>query len=140
MAEEPTTPDLEERLRRSAEAGNRRDLDGVLSVYASDALWDNSAAGVGIFEGLEEIRGFIEDWWGSYEEFEIEAQEVRDLGSGVTFAVFHQRGRPMGSSGEVEIRSGSVGLWAGDKLVRVINYPDIDEARAAAERLAEERE
>jgi hypothetical protein len=47
----------------------------------------------------------------------------------------------MGSSGEVTIRYGSVITWDDGLVVRVANYPeaDIDEARAAAERLAQER-
>jgi hypothetical protein len=40
MAEEPTTHDLVERLRQSAQAGTRRDLDAALSVYAPDAVMD----------------------------------------------------------------------------------------------------
>ena len=53
MPTESTTPELLDRLRRSVKAGNRRDVEEVLSVHASDASWDNSAAGVGTFEGLE---------------------------------------------------------------------------------------
>lgn len=53
--------------------------------------------------------------------------------------MFVQRGRPAGSSGEVTIRYGSVGVWDAGLMVRVTQYSDIDEGRAAAERLAEER-
>jgi hypothetical protein len=87
------------------------------------------------------VRGsiFFEDWIAAYEEFEIDAEEILGLGNGVTFAVFNQRGRPVGSSGEVRVRSASVTVWAEGLVERVTNYPDIDEARAAAERLAESR-
>jgi hypothetical protein len=40
---------------------------------------------------------------------------------------------------KVELRYASVGIWAGGGLERGIGYTDIGEARAAAERLAEER-
>jgi hypothetical protein len=33
----------------------------------------------------------------------------------------------------------SVGVWEDSKLVRMTNYSDVDEGRAAAEPLAEER-
>lgn len=66
-------------------------------------------------------------------------EEPVDLGRGLTFGVFVQRGRPAGSSGEVTIRYGSVGVWDAGLMVRVTQYSDIDEGRAAAERLAEER-
>jgi len=45
MPEESTTPDGVELLRRSVEGTNRREIDEVMSVYAPDAVWDNSPAG-----------------------------------------------------------------------------------------------
>jgi ketosteroid isomerase-like protein len=139
MPEESATPDLVELVRGSIDSFARRDLDATMSVYGPASVWDTSPAGMGTFEGLAAIRGFFEDWISAYEEFEIDAEEILDLGNGVTFAVFNQRGRPVGSSGEVRVRSASVAVWAEGLLVRVTNYPDIDEGRAAAERLAESR-
>jgi ketosteroid isomerase-like protein len=53
--------------------------------------------------------------------------------------VFTQRGHPPGGKGWVQVRSG-VALTLADGLIeRQTNNVDIDEARAAAERLAEER-
>src|SRR5213080_4581579 len=48
------------------------------------------------------------------------------------------KGRPIGSGGEVQLRYAAVTEWVGGMVVRDTNYTDIDEARAAAERLAEE--
>ena len=62
----------------------------------------------------------------------------RDLGKGVVFAVVTQNGRPVGSAGHVRQREGWVYVWVGGLIARLtISY--IDEARAVAERLAEER-
>jgi ketosteroid isomerase-like protein len=138
MREESTTPDLVERQKRLTEAANRRDLDAMMAFYAPDGVYDMSM-GMGTFEGHASVRGFIEDWWGSYEEFEFEAEETLDLGNGVGFRVLIQKGRPVGSSGEVELRYAAVSVWEDGKIVRMTNYTDPDEARAAAERLAEER-
>jgi ketosteroid isomerase-like protein len=139
MPEESTTPDLVERVRRSIQAGNDRDIDWALTFYAPDAVWDMSPWGMGTFEGMEAIRGFFEDWLGAYEEYAMEAEEIVDLGNGVSFAVLLQEGRLVGSSGEVQLRYASAGLWANGLMTSVTNYRDIDEARAAAERLAQER-
>ena len=83
----------------------------------------------------------IDDWIGSYEQFEIDVEEILDLGNGVTFGVFVQTGRPTGSTGHVRYRFAQVVTWADGLIVRIDGYPgtDIDEARAAAERLSEER-
>jgi ketosteroid isomerase-like protein len=139
MPEESTTPDLVELQKRFTDAIGRGDLDAIMAFYAPDAVYDMSLIGMGVFEGRAAARGFIEDWWGSYEEHEFEAEETLDLGNGVGFRVLIQKGRPVGSSGEVQLRYAAVGVWEDGKIVRMTNYTDIDEARAAAERLAQGR-
>jgi ketosteroid isomerase-like protein len=98
-----------------------------------------SPMGMGTFEGWAAVRGFVEDWFASYEEYEFEAEETLDLGNGVGFRVPIQKGRPVGSTGEVQLRYAAVGVWEDGKFARITNYPDIDAARAVGERLAEER-
>jgi len=71
MAEESSTPDLVELALRAAESGARGDLDAVMSLFADDAVWDLAAAGLGTFAGSAAIRGFLEDWGGSFEDLEI---------------------------------------------------------------------
>ncbi len=134
MAEESTTPDLVELVRRHFEAGNRRDLDAVTSSFAPDGVLDGRALG-DHFEGREAIRSFVEEWFGTYEELEFALDEVRDLGNGVVFAVVTQNGRPVGSAGHVRQREGWVYVWVGGLIARLMTC-DIDEARTTAERLA----
>jgi len=62
---------------------------------------------------------------------------VLDLGNGVSFAIFMLTGRPDGTSAQVQMRYAGVGIWEQGSLVRATNYTDVDDARAAAERLAE---
>jgi len=62
-----------------------------------------------------------------------------DLGNGVTLEVNVQKGRPLGSTGEVHLRYAGVAVWVDARVKRFTAYTDIDEARAAAERLAAER-
>jgi ketosteroid isomerase-like protein len=139
MPEESTTPDLKEVLRRLIEAVNRRDLDAMLGDLAPDVVYDTSPSGFGIYTGAPAVRGFFEDWVSSYEEFEVVAEEMVDLGNGVGYTILRQRGRPVGSSSEVRRRFASVALSVNGLCVRVTTYSDIDAARAAAERLAQER-
>jgi ketosteroid isomerase-like protein len=142
MPEESTTPDLEETLRRLREALKSGDLDAAVAVYAPDAVWDVSLLGLeGVFEGREAIRGAYENLIAPYEDLEVVAEEFRDLGNGVTLVVLLVRGRLRGSTRFVESRlAASVAMWANGLIERQTAYLDIDEARAAAERLAQERE
>ena len=140
MPEESTTPDLVEFTRRSVEAANRGAFDAMLRTGAPDAVWDlNPLRGLGTFEGHVAIRGFLEDWHANYEELEIAPEEILDLGNGVIFSVVIQKGRPVGSSGDVQQRQAIVFVWVEGLFVRITHYNDIDEARAAAQRLAESR-
>ena len=138
MSEESTTPDLVARWRQTNEAFVRRDFDAMMSFFAPDAVWDLSSAGIGRFEGAAAIRTFHEDWIGSYGEYENQL-EVQDLGNDVSFVVLSLIARPVGSAGRVQERWGFTVTWAEGMIVRVIGSTDIDEARTAAERLAEER-
>jgi ketosteroid isomerase-like protein len=95
--------------------------------------------GLGVYAGLAAIRDFCEDWVRTYEEWEAMPEEIVEVGSGVTLAVVVQTGRLAGSSAEVRLRYGAVAMWADGAIARITNYSDADEARAAAERLAEER-
>jgi ketosteroid isomerase-like protein len=122
------------------DAFNRGDVDTLMRLFAPDAVWDAALWGMGTFEGADAIRGMIEDWLGAYEErYEVEMAEVWDLGNGVAFSVPIQKGRPVGSTGVVQLRQGVVALYENGMFERITNYPDLDHARAAAERLAEER-
>jgi ketosteroid isomerase-like protein len=136
MAEESTTPDLVELASRSIET---EDLEAALSFYAPHAVWDASPWGMGVFEGQAAVRGFFEDWRSSYSGIERTAEEIRDLGNEVTFAVILQTACVVGSSGSVQLRYAAVAQWRDGLMVRNTTYTDIDVARAAAERVAESR-
>ena len=131
------TPDLVERMRSLGEAANVGDFDAMLGFFAPDAVWEGTLEST--LEGVAAIRGFWEDWFASYEELSFELEEVLDLGNGVVFSVVTQKARLVGSSGEVRQRIGVVSEWVDGLIARATFYYDIDEARAAAERLAEDR-
>jgi ketosteroid isomerase-like protein len=140
VSQEATTPDLVEHTRRSYESFSRRDLDGVMHGYDRDVVFDMSPVGLGSFEGQAAVRGFLEDWRASYEELVIDLEEVHDLGHGVVFAVVRQNARLAHSTGNVRLHHANVFVWVEGLIVRVTHYNDIDEAREAAERLAESTE
>jgi len=139
MSEESTTRDFVELVRMAWEVANRRDLDAILRTFRADVVWDASNWGIGTFEGAAAVRRLLEDWFGNYAEWLGALEEVVDLGTGVVFAVVRQRGRPTKSSGVVEVREAFIYEFADDLVARITNFREIDEARAAAERLAEER-
>jgi ketosteroid isomerase-like protein len=132
MTEESTRSDPVELVREQVEALDRGDLDGVMSSVAVDAVLDGRAE---LIEGRAAIRGFLDDWFGAYEELDCELEEVSHLGGGVVFAVVIQDGRLAGSDGHVRQREGWVYLCVGGSIAR-LTTSEVDQARAAAERLA----
>ena len=131
------TPDLVGLWQEAAQAADRRDFDAAMRFFALDAVWEVQPLGISL-EGAPAIRSFLEDWLGSYEDYESEHDDVHNLGSGVVFAASRLDARPLGSPGRVQERWGFTITWAAGMIVRVIGNTDIDEARAAAERLAQE--
>jgi ketosteroid isomerase-like protein len=132
MSHEPSL-DLVDFQRRAIEAGSRRDIDLAMSFYGSDSIWDTTPLGMGVYAGRSEIRGFFEDWLASFEDFEMEPEELVDLGNGVGFGVVSQRGRPLGSESYVGFRYAQVVVTRDGVVAHLTTYADIDQARAAAE-------
>ena len=135
MSKEFTTPDPVELVRKQLEALDRGDLEGVMSGVAEDGAFDSRME---LLEGRAAIRGFLDEWFRAYEELDFELEEVSHLGGGVVFAVVIQDGRPVGGDGHVRQREGWVYLCVGGSIAG-LTTSDVDQARAAAECLAQER-
>jgi ketosteroid isomerase-like protein len=138
MAEEPTTSDLVELITSLFEAADRGDWDAVLAPYAPDAILESEDGFTGE-AGASRIRGFWEEWASMFEDWTIEVETVVDLGHGIVYAVYHSEGRPAGSTGVVRERASFIYEWVDGMIARTLVGSDSVEARAAAERLAEER-
>jgi len=140
MADESTTPDPVELTRRFVEAWNRRDLDAWTGFLAPDAVWEVPALDTSV-EGAAAIRGFGEEWFVTLAQYEVQPEEILDLGNGVVFAATRQNVRPARSGGGAGLQEVWVYafVWVEGMLVRSTIYRDPDEGRAAAEHLAEER-
>jgi ketosteroid isomerase-like protein len=140
MSAELTSPNPVELVRRSLEAANRRDVDAILSFFAPDAVWETLLDGP--VEGKEAIRGAFADWLRSYETYEVELEETLHVGGGVVLALTRHQGRLAGG-GDIRQAFPCVYVWEDGVITRFLTIWDgrsIDEARAAAERLAGERE
>jgi ketosteroid isomerase-like protein len=62
-------------VRRSTDAYNRRDLDGMLETWAQDAVldWSNARTfDAGVYRGHGEIRAFMEEFLATWDEVRVE--------------------------------------------------------------------
>jgi len=136
MAEESTTPDPVELVRHLLDAASCMDEDALVRFFAPDAVF---LTGVGRFEGRDAIRGYLADFKSSYDEQSFAPDEVHDLGNGVAWFSAIVTGRLRDVSADVHLRFAVVVTHAAGVVSQWTDYVTIDEARAAAERLAAER-
>ena len=139
MVEESTACDPVALVRRAFDAGNSGDIDAVVAFQAPDSVWDLSDLALGVFEGTAAIRGWLEDWFGAWADLRLDVREIVNLDQGVVFASVLEAGRPVEGGGHVEQERGWVILIDQGKILRTAIYLEHEEARAAAERLAQER-
>jgi ketosteroid isomerase-like protein len=139
MTEESATPDLVERALVMLAAGDRGDIDAAIGFYAPHVLWEMVGAGIRL-DGAAAVRDFMQDWFDKYEDHQWKPDETLDLGNGVVLVAYRDSGRPGGSRFTVQERGVLVIEWTEGLIVRVRDYDDIDEARAAAVLLVAERE
>jgi ketosteroid isomerase-like protein len=135
MAEESTRPDAVEGIL-SALGTDGMDVAGFVRFFAPDAVF---LTGVGRFEGRDAIRRYCEDFNSAYDTLSWAPAEVHDLGHGVAWFTAVLAGRLRATSPEVHLRFAVVVTHAGGVVSQWTDYVTIDEARAAAERLAKER-
>jgi len=139
MSDESMLPDLLELTRMAFAAANDGDFDALMRFFGPESVFDVSSWGFGTYRGKRAIRRFLEDWIGSFDRFEREAAEVVDLGNGIIYVAAVTRGVPAGARQQIRLPGASVFVWKAGAIERVTNYRETDEARAAAERLAEEQ-
>jgi len=116
-------------------------VDTFTGFYAPDVVWESVGLGT-TFKGLEASREFLGVWMARFEAYEIDVEEILDLGNGVVFVKSGHTGRPIGSPAHVRLPREvlvNVFVWEGGVVTHVVSSGDTPEARAAAERLAQER-
>jgi uncharacterized protein len=138
MTEESATPAPVELVRSLFVAAQRKDLDAITGLLRHDAVFESLALRLRL-EGAAAIRGFLEELIGTYDEYDVEINEVGELAPGIVFAASRSEARLPGSAAVIRQRTAWVFVFVHALIGRATGYLDVDEGRAAAERLAEER-
>jgi ketosteroid isomerase-like protein len=138
MSEQSTTPDLVELTRALFDAAQRQDFETITSLLAPDAAFESVALALSL-SGARTIGGFLEEWMGVFEDYSVELEEGLDLSHGVVFAAARSTARLPGSDALIRQREAYVFTFVDGLIARAVGYLDIDDARAAANLLAESR-
>jgi ketosteroid isomerase-like protein len=82
------------------ESLNRGDVDGMLARMHPDFEWrplPASPVGGGVYRGHEQVRRYVEDWLGIFDDLRLELEEPAEVGDHVIAVVHgHGRGRASG--------------------------------------------
>jgi ketosteroid isomerase-like protein len=119
-------------VRRAIKAYNRRDFETLRAVNDPEVEFDWSASRglqAGMYEGLEEVMGFFQDFMGTFERVHIEPHRFIEHGDLVVVPnVAHLRGR---DGIETVARSAFVFEIRSGRVVRVRLYQETREALEA---------
>ena len=135
MSQKSESPDLVALTRQSMEATNRGEFDARVTRFATDAVFDVSSVGLGCFKGSHAVLGYLSDWVSAYDVQEMREWRGEHLGDGVVFVEVLFESRPRDSQSDVRERWAFTVIWRGETIARVVASRDLDEARAAANRL-----
>ena len=83
--------------------------DPALDLLARDIDWSTPHPGASDLHGVKEVASFLRRFRGTWSDWEIEVEELRDLGDGRVLVRFteHARGRGSGALTSERVE----GLW-----------------------------
>ena len=120
-------------LRRALPDSAPADVEALFAILDENVKWDY----VGAFpeevtyHGPEEVREFLGQWAGGFDDFGFEAEEAIDAGDSVVIHL-HQWGRGKETGAQVESRTWQVFTFRGGKVVHCRGYSTKTEALEAA--------
>jgi ketosteroid isomerase-like protein len=86
----------------------------------------------GVFQGVEAVRRYFDQFTENFDEFTLEVEDLIDLGEDSVLMLFRLRTRGKGSGAKAEARPGWIYTIRNGKAVRIEAYFDRSEALAAA--------
>jgi ketosteroid isomerase-like protein len=115
------------------QAWERGDVTGMFELIDPQIVSTQFPEQVDVsdYHGHDGVREVMEDWIGTWDDYEIELRGMREFGHAVVLAL-HQRGRGKGSGVAMEGDVWFVWRVRAGKMVRWQMFSSEDEALAAA--------
>lgn len=109
------------------------DPSRLLSLLDPKVEWLSGAGAMeGEFHGRDGVRRWLNDFWESWEELELETEEVVEGAHGRVFAAARIRGRGKSSRATVEMRMYEIVEIRDDLIARRADFATRESAMAAA--------
>jgi len=110
-------------------------LDALAEFWNPDINWraiEGALDDVGQMHGRDAARRYVQDWFETFDNFTVVAEELLDAGDHRVGAVQHLTGRARQSGVETDLRYAVVYTLHEGKIARVREYRDRAEALEAA--------
>jgi hypothetical protein len=119
--------------RQGIEAWNRHDFEMGIRHLAPDVEWlpaSPAAVERAVYRGVDEVARGFNAIWETWDVFQFEEREIRDLGDSVLWlGTVHMRGGA--SQVELDQEFANHLVFSGDKVVRVQGFLSWQDALAA---------
>jgi ketosteroid isomerase-like protein len=121
-------------MRRSIDAWNSGDLDGLIAIAHPDIEWavapEHPASTT--HRGIEAVMAYHEDWRNTLDDLRLDVHSITESGDSV-LALGHIRGKGSESGADVEVEIAFLTTFHDGKAVRVEEFLDPAEAMRALE-------
>jgi ketosteroid isomerase-like protein len=121
-------------VRRMLQAFGEGGLDAMAEFWDPDIDWraaEGAIDDIGEMHGPVAVRRYIQDWVDTFDDFNVVADELRDVGDDRVLAIQRLNGRAKLSGTETDLRYAVVYTVRDGKVVRVREYLSLDQALEA---------
>jgi len=121
-------------MRRSIDAYNAGNVDGLLEMAHPDIEWEVAPEHPAstTHRGLEEVRAYHEDWRNTLDDMRLDVLSITEVGDSVV-AVCRIHGKGSESGADVEVEIAFLATYRDGKAIRVEEFLDPEEALRALE-------
>ena len=121
-------------MRRSIDAYNAGNVDGLLEMAHPDIEWEVAPEHPAstTHRGLEEVRAYHEDWRNTLDDMRLDVLSITEDGDSVV-AVCRIHGKGSESGADVEVEIAFLATYRDGKAIRVEEFLDPEEALRALE-------
>jgi ketosteroid isomerase-like protein len=121
-------------VRRTLQAFADGGLDAMAEFWDPDINWraaEGAIDDVGEMHGRVAVRGYIQDWIDTFDDFSVVVEELRDVGDDRVLAIQRLKGRAKFSGTETDLRYAVVSTVRDGKVVWGREYLSVDDALEA---------